>query len=70
MEHQKSYVWFPRLSGVSMATSLSGGTRSICFLITKFSKFSKVRSELIFEKYPQNTSKYQISAKLIRGFGI
>ena len=24
---KKSYFWFPRLSGVTMATSLSGGTR-------------------------------------------
>ena len=23
---KKSYFWFPRLSGVTMATSLSGGT--------------------------------------------
>ena len=27
MEHQKSYFWLPRLSGVTMATSLSGSIR-------------------------------------------
>ena len=26
MEHQKNYFWFPKLSGVTMATSLSGTT--------------------------------------------
>ena len=41
---------------------------SIFFLITKFLKFSKVKSILIFEK-SQNTSKYQIWAKSVRRFG-
>ena len=50
MKHQKSYFRFPRLSGVTIAASLS-----ICFLITKSQKFSKGRSDLIFEK---STSKY------------
>ena len=26
---KKSYFWFPRLSSVTMATSLSGGTRDV-----------------------------------------
>ena len=72
---KKSYFWFPRLSGVTMATSLSvmleifWSYHFIYFFITKFLKFSKVKSELIFEKAPQNTSKYQISAKSVRVFG-
>ena len=55
---------------LTMATSLSGGTRdflklSICFLITRFLKFSKVKSDLIFEesatKYPQIPNFSEIS---------
>ena len=34
---KKSYFWFPRLSGVTMATSLSGSTRD--FLILSFHMF-------------------------------
>ena len=51
----------PRLSGVTMKTSLSGGTRDFLklsfhiFPYNEILKFSKVKSELIFEK---NTSKY------------
>ena len=39
---KKSHFWFPRLSGVTIATSLSGNTqdflgyRSLCFLTMKF----------------------------------
>ena len=33
----KSYFWFPRLSGVTIATSLSGGTRD--FLKLSFHMF-------------------------------
>ena len=61
MDQQKSYFWLTQLCGVTIATSLSGGTRdflnlrSICFLITKFQKFLKVKSDLIFET---NTPKY------------
>ena len=57
----KKSFWFPRLSSVTMATSLSEVLEifrsycSICFLITKFQKFSKVNSELIFE---ESTAKY------------
>ena len=55
----KRYFWFPRLSGVTIARSLSGSTRDflklsyICLIITKFLKFSKVRSDLIFETSTQ-----------------
>ena len=72
---KKSYFWFPRLSGVTMATSLSESTRdflkssSHMFPYNEILKFSKVKSDLIFEKAPQNTSKYQISVKSVRGFG-
>ena len=34
---KKSYFWFPRLSGVTIATSLSGGTRD--FLKLSFHMF-------------------------------
>ena len=58
-----------------MATSLSEGTRDFLkllfhmFPLNEFQKFSKVKSELIFEK---STSKYpQIPnfSKLSQGFG-
>ena len=58
-----------------MATSLSGSTRNFLklsfhmFPYDEILKFSKVKSELIFEKSTQNTSKYQIAAKSARGFG-
>ena len=61
MGHQKSYFWFPRLSGVTMATSLSGGTRDFLklsfhmFPYNEILKVFKSKSELIFE---ENTSKY------------
>ena len=71
MEHQKSYFWSLRLSGVTKATSLSGGTRD--FLKLSFHRFPhneilKV-SKFDFEAAPQNTSKYQFSAKSIKRFG-
>ena len=58
---RKSYFWFLRLSSVTMATSLSGGTRD--FLELSFYMFPyneiltvfEVNSELIFE---ESTSKY------------
>ena len=43
--------------------------RSTCFLITKFWKFLKVKSELIFKESTSKYPKYQISAKSVRGFG-
>ena len=62
MEHQKSYFWFPRLSGVAIAASLSGSTRDFLKLSFHmfpyneiFQKFSKVKSDLIFET---STPKY------------
>ena len=75
MEHQKSYFWFPRLSGVTIATSLSGSTRD--FLKSSFNMFpyneilkvfkSKVLLDIQIEhpKIPLNT---KISAKSVRGF--
>ena len=60
---KKSYFWFPRLSSITMATSLSGGARD--FLKLSFHMFPyngilkvfllKVKSELIFE---ESISKY------------
>ena len=41
----------------------------VCFLITKFLKYSKVKSELIFEESTSKYPKYKISAKSVRGFG-
>ena len=58
MEHQKSYFWFPSLSGVTIAKNLSGSTRDflkLSFLLMKFLKFSKVKCDLIFET---STPKY------------
>ena len=54
-----------------MATSLLRNTRnyrSICFLITKFQKLLKVKSDSISETAPKNTYKYQISGKSVKGF--
>ena len=57
----KSYFWFPRLSGVTKATSLSGGPRDFLklsfhmFPYNEILKVSKVKSELIIEK---STPKY------------
>ena len=71
---RKSYFWFPRLSGVTMATSLSVSTRDFLklsfnmFPYNEILKVSKVNSELIFEEASQNTSKYQIPRKS-QGFG-
>ena len=68
---KKSYFWFPRLSSVTMATSLSGGARDFLklsfhmFPYHEILKFSKVKSELIFEestsKYPQIPNFSEIS---------
>ena len=73
MEHQKSYFWFPRLSGVTIATNLSGSTRDFLklsfhtFPCNEILKVLKVKSDL--KQAPQNTSKYQISTKSVKGFG-
>ena len=53
MEHQKSYFWFPRLSGVTIAMSFSGSTRD--FLKLSFHKFSKVKSD---SKFKTSIPKY------------
>ena len=42
---KKSYFWFPRLSGVTMATSFSGGTRDfmkLSFLMFPYNEILKV----------------------------
>ena len=71
---KKSYFW---LSSVTMATSLSGGTRD--FLKLSFHMFpcneilkvfkSKNLSRYL-KKSPRNTSKYQSLAKSVGGLGI
>ena len=45
MEHQKSYFWFPRLSGVTIATSLSGNAPDflkLSFHMFPYKEFLKV----------------------------
>ena len=55
MEHKKGYFWFPRLSGVTIATSLSGSTQDFLKLsfhmypYNEIVKFLKVKSDSIFE---------------------
>ena len=56
MAHQqKINFWFPRLSGVTIATSLSGSTLDFLklsfhmFPYNEFLKFLQVKSDLIFE---------------------
>ena len=50
---KNGYFWFPRSSNVTIVTSLLRSTRdflnyhSVCFIITKFEKFSKVKFDLI-----------------------
>ena len=58
---EKSYFWFPKLSSVTMATSLSGSTGDFLKLLfhmfpyNEILKFLEVKSELIYEK---STPKY------------
>ena len=50
---KNSYFWFPRLSGVTMVTSLSGSSRDflkLSFHMFPYNEILKVKSELIFEK--------------------
>ena len=71
MEHQKGYFWFPRLSSVTIATSLSGSTPDFLKLLfhmfpyNEIVKVSKVKSDSIFEtstpKYPLISNFSQIS---------
>ena len=68
---KKSYFWFPWLSSITMATSLSGSTRDFLklsfhmFPYNKILKVFKVKSELIFEertsKYPQIPNFSEVS---------
>ena len=61
MGHQKSYVWFPWVSGVTIETSLSGSARDFMklsfhmFPYNEVLKVFKVKSDLIFET---STPKY------------
>ena len=65
---KKSYFWFPKLSSVTMATSLSGGTRDFLkssFHMFPYNKILKVFKSKIWDdigrkhlKVPPNT-KFQ-----------
>ena len=73
---KKSYFWFPRLSSVTIATSLSGGTRGflkLSFHMFPYNEILKVfKSKIwvdIWRKHLKIPLKYQISEKSIRGFG-
>ena len=71
------YFWLPRLSDVTMATSLSGSTRDflkLSFHMFPYNEILKVfKSKIWYLTYlkqaPRNTSKYQISVKSVKGFG-
>ena len=73
---KKSYFRFPMLSGVAIATSFSGSTRDFLklsfhmFPYNEILKVSKVKSELVFEISTPKTSKYQITANQVKGFGV
>ena len=68
MKHQKSYFLFPMLSGVTIATSLSGSTQDflkLSFQMFPWNEIFKVTYDLIFEistlKYFEITNFSQIS---------
>ena len=71
MEHKKGYIWFPKLSNVTIAMSLSESTRDFLkfsfhmFPYNEILKFSKVKSDLVSEtstpKYLQMPNFTQIS---------
>ena len=76
MGHQKSSFWFPRLFRVTIVTSLSGSTQDFLMLSFRMFHYNKILKvfksktlTLYLRKAPQNTSKYQISAKSAKGFG-
>ena len=68
----KKYFWFPGLSGVTIATILTGSARSFVkslfhmFPYREILKVLKAKSDLTFRTI---VSKYQISAKQVKGFG-
>ena len=73
MEHKKSYFWFPRLSVVTTATSLSGSTRDFLKLLFHMFPYNKIlkvfKSKILYLKQvSQNTSEYQISATSVKAF--
>ena len=74
--HKEKLFWFPRLSGVTIATSLSESTREFLKLplhMLPYNETLKVfKSKIwldIWKQAPQYTSKYHISAKSVKGFG-
>ena len=73
---KKSYFWFPGLSGVTMAMSLSGSTRDFLklsfhmFLYIEILKFSKVKSELIFEKHSKISLNTKFQQNQSGGLGV
>ena len=73
--HKEKLFWFPRLSGVTIATSLSESTREFLKLplhMLPYNETLKVfKSKIwldIWKQAPQYTSKYRISAKSVKGF--
>ena len=68
---KESYVWFPRLSGVTIAMSTRDFLKLLfhVFPYNKILEFSKVKPDLIFKTSTPNTSKYQILAISVKGFG-
>ena len=73
---KNSYFWFPRLSSVTMATSLSGSTLDFLnlslymFPYNEILKVFKVESELIFDKkhpkIPVNTKFKRNQSRCLR----
>ena len=70
---KKSYFWFSRLSGVTIAMSLSGSTQNFLklsfhmFPYNEILKVSKSKNLTWYLKQAsQNTSKYQISPKSVK----
>ena len=73
---KKSYFWFPRLSSVTKATSLSGGTRDflkLSFHMFPYNEILKVFKckiwDDIWRKHLKIPPNYQVSTKSVRGFG-
>ena len=60
MEHKKNYFWFPKMSGVTIATSLLRSTRDFLNLLFHMFPFNEilkvpnVKSDLISEVSNQN----------------
>ena len=72
---KKSYFWSPRLSGVTIATSLSGSTRDflkLSFHMFPYNEILKVfKSKIwldIWNKHPKIPLNNQMWAKSVKGF--